>query len=162
MGLHKWLSTNGLKWKTVPIVLPPGPKAGKDGAVEISIDPSMLANPDGAPAWLLYLAERSAWMKKKYLAENPTEKTYRHSLAEELSALKTTLILGQTPVDKVKHKRSASLETLVKLNQEGLLEAFTLLSNADADLAKDYAVYRDAHRDKLIAYLDEYLVPSAP
>jgi len=162
VGLRKWLSANGLQWKAPPITLPAGPKSDKDGKIEIPVDQSMLKDPDGAAAWLIYLGVRSSWMTKDFLAAFPAEKTYRHSLAEELAALTTTVAFGQMPVDKEKPKRSATLEALAKLSQEGLLEAFTLLSNADAELAKDYPAYRDAHRDKLIAYLDEYLVPAAP
>ncbi len=162
VGMRKWLAANGLQWKTVPITLPPSPKVGKDGKVDIMIDPTTLNDPDGAAAWVVYLGERSAWMQEKFLAEYSAEKTYRHSLAEELSALTATVALALMPVDKGLHKPNASLALLGKLSQEGMLEAFTLLSHADAGLAKDYPAYRDAHRDKLIAYLDEYLVPPTP
>ena len=52
-----------------------------------------------------------------------------------------------------------SLATLVKLNDEGLLEPYVLLTRADAGIARDYATYRKGHRDKLRSYMDEYVVP---
>jgi hypothetical protein len=59
-------------------------------------------------------------------------------------------------------KQNASLELLSKFKKEELLEPFVLLTHADAGIVQDYASYRDAHRDKLNAFLDEYLVPAAP
>jgi len=43
-----------------------------------------------------------------------------------------------------------------------LLEPFALLNRADAEIAKDYPSYRDAHRDVIYHYLDEIVVPKAP
>jgi hypothetical protein len=41
-------------------------------------------------------------------------------------------------------------------------QPFVLSTHADEGTAEDYNAYREAHRDKLIAFLDEYLVPRAP
>ena len=164
-GMHKWLVANGLQWKSAPLRLPPAPKLDEHGRIEIPVDASMLTDdaqsPDAA-AWLVYQGERSEWMRHKYVEQNPGAKTYRHSLAEEIAALQAMLVLGEATGNQDPHRQGASMAALKKLNAEGLLEPFILLSNADAGLAEDYPAYRDAHRDKLIAYLDEYLVPAAP
>ena len=46
----------------------------------------------------------------------------------------------------------ASLDSLVQLNDAGLLEAFILFARADAGIAKDYDAYRKINRDKLRRY----------
>ena len=46
-----------------------------------------------------------------------------------------------------------------KTNEQGVLEAYVLLSRADERIARDYAGYRKAHRDQLRRYLGEYVVP---
>jgi len=164
-GMHKWLVANGLQWRNAPLRLPPAPKLDEHGKVEIQVDASMLAGDShsaDAAAWLIYEGERSEWMRHKYVEQNPGATTYRHSLAEEIAALQTALALGEATGSDDPRKQGASMAALKKLNAEGLLEPFILLSNADAGLAEDYPAYRDAHRDRLIAYLDEYLVPAVP
>ena len=51
-----------------------------------------------------------------------------------------------------------SLETLVKLNDAGLLEAFILFARPDQGIVKDYAAYRATSRDKLRRYWLEVAV----
>ena len=54
----------------------------------------------------------------------------------------------------------ASLETLVKLNDAGLLEAFILFARPDAGIARDYPAYRATNRDKLRRYwLEVAIIP---
>ena len=45
-----------------------------------------------------------------------------------------------------------SLETLVKLNDAGLLEAYVLFARPDQGIVRDYAAYRATNRDKLRKY----------
>ena len=92
----------------------------------------------------------------------PDAKTYRHSLAEEEYALSSVvLIYRETSKDNPKSK-DPSLDLLAKFEDEEMLAPFVLLTHADEGIAEDYNAYRDAHRDKLIAFLDRYLVPAAP
>jgi hypothetical protein len=51
------------------------------------------------------------------------------------------------------------LEQLVKLHDEGLLEAYVLFARVREvnSVAVDYPAYRKEHRDKLRRYLLEYL-----
>jgi hypothetical protein len=51
------------------------------------------------------------------------------------------------------------IATLIKIKGEGLLEAYILLARPDEGLAQDYAGYRNDHRDKLLQYMNEYVVP---
>jgi tetratricopeptide (TPR) repeat protein len=155
-GVHKWLSQNSLAFKKAPVALPLGPQSGANGQTTIAVDPN------AGPAWMMYSLERTAWRQRKFSLEFPDQKSYRHTLKEETSALQMVIHAYQELSSKDPSKRDESLERLVKLGDEGMLEPFVLLAHADAQLAQDYAAYRDAHHDKLIGYLDEYVVPPAP
>jgi len=51
-----------------------------------------------------------------------------------------------------------SLDSLVKLNDVGLLEAFILFARSDAGIARDYPAYRTTNRDKLRRYWLEVVI----
>ena len=51
-------------------------------------------------------------------------------------------------------------DNLLKIEKEGLLEAYILL-RADAGIAEDYPAYREAHRGELRRYLRKYVAPMA-
>jgi len=161
-GLRKWLTANKLALKKIPITLPPGPSTDKDGKTSITLDASMFDKPDTGAAWLAYPTARAAWPTDQFLKQFPQEKTYRHSLAEEATALTTVVEVYAELMAGKSGKHDASLELLSKLKKEEMLEPFVLLTHADAGIVQDYASYRDAHRDKLNAFLDQYLVPPAP
>jgi hypothetical protein len=55
-----------------------------------------------------------------------------------------------------------ALAMLVKLADEELLEPFVLVSRADQGIARDYPAYRDAHREKIRQYINEWLIHPAP
>jgi len=107
---------------------------------------------------------RASWMTGKdgKLSENfsrayPNEKTYRHSLAEELDALRMVILSVKEQGKEIK-QLEPSLERLVKLNEAGLLEPYILFARADQGIAQDFAEYRKTKRDKLLRYLLEYVV----
>jgi hypothetical protein len=90
----------------------------------------------------------------------PNERTYRHSLAEELAAFHG---VAESVIEQIKSKRvkklTPSLENLMELNVAGLLEAYILLARPDKEVARDYVAYRRANRDKLRRYwLDVVIV----
>jgi len=161
-GMHKWLSENLLTFKAPPVALPAAPETGQDGKTTISVDPALLGTSNSAAAWLMYSIERTLWQKGKFSTEFPEEKSYRHSLKEETSALTRVITVYQEQISKDPGRRDEALERLVKLGDEGMLEPFVLLAHADAQIAQDYPAYRQTHRDKLLGYLDQYVVPPAP
>lgn len=161
-GLRKWLTRNNLAFKKIPIVLPQGPSVDKNGKTTINVDASMLEKSDIAAAWLAYSATRTVWQQEQFLKTFPQEKSYRHSLAEEVAALDSVVRVYHELMADKSRKQDAALDLLAKLMDEGLLEPFILLTHADAGIVKDYSAYRQAHRDKLVAFLDQYLVPPAP
>jgi tetratricopeptide (TPR) repeat protein len=161
-GLRKWLTQNKLALKKISITLPQGPSVDENGKTSISIDTSMLAKPDAGAAWIGYSAMRATFRKGQFPKVFPEAKTYRHSLAEEEYALSSVvLIYRETSKNKQKSK-DPSLDLLAEFKDEEMLAPFVLLTHADQGIAEDYNAYREGHRDKLIAFLDRYLVPPAP
>ena len=94
----------------------------------LNIDPRTLDSKDGSNEWLMYDLTRIAWQKSDFSKNYPAEPAYRHSLKEEsrrLCAWSQKLAQKDLKSGKVK-ELEASLETLVKLNDAGLLESFVL------------------------------------
>jgi hypothetical protein len=57
---------------------------------------------------------------------------------------------------KKKHPLREDLAQLQKIQAEGLLEPFVLLTMADDGIVQDYNAYRDAHRDHIKTFINEY------
>ncbi|HEV3039493.1 MAG TPA: tetratricopeptide repeat protein [Candidatus Angelobacter sp.] len=162
-GLNNWLSRNHLKMKDIPIELPAGPTTNDKGETVIALDASILGNKNDSSgaAWLVYSGERSLWRTDKFTKEFPQETTYRHSLKEEVSALSLTVSVFHELQQKKKDKNpNPSLTLLSQFKAEGLLEPYVLLIKPDKGIAQDYEAYRTAHREKLVEFLDKYVVPS--
>src|SRR5262249_19790491 len=95
--------------------------------------------------------------------EFPKEKTYRHSMKEEASALTLTATVFDEHQKKKKITNpDPSLVFLSKLKADAMIEPYVLLVIPDAGIMQDYAAYRTANRDKLIAFVDKYILPSTP
>ena len=131
----------------------------KDKDTTITLDPNVLAKNDktGAPAaWMAYGIIRASW-QTEFAKQYPNEKTYRHSLKEEAAALRGALeALKNQKLDP--KNVDASLQTLQKLDKEGLLECFVLLALPDAGIAQDFADYRKANLEKLRRYVKDYVL----
>jgi tetratricopeptide (TPR) repeat protein len=130
----------------------------KDGNTNITIDPSTLTKKDnGSAAWLMYGITRANWSNGEFLKKHPNEKAYRHSLDEETAALHMVL----TAIDakaKRSHDLDPSLALLLKLDQQGELEAYILLARSDEGISQDYGPYLRAHRDQLRAYVVDWVL----
>lgn len=162
-GLNRWLAQTHLAYNKIPIQLPQGPTTNEKGDTVISIDPSTLNKKDGGEAWMMYPMERSFWKNEKFAKEFPAEKTYRHTLKEEVDALSVVVTVFNENQKRKKIKNpDPSLVMLAQLQSEGMLEPYVLLVKADNEIAQDYSAYRAAHRDKLIGFVDKYVVPPAP
>ena len=162
-GLNQWVQGNHLHYKQLSIKLPKAPTDDGKGHTNITIDPTTLDKKDGGAAWLSYSLERALWRGEKFSQEYPQEKTYRHSLKEEVAALSMTAsVFDETKKkDKVKDA-DPSLVLLSQLKAEGMLEPYVLLVIPDKEIVKDYPAYRAANSDKMIAFVDKYIVHPAP
>jgi hypothetical protein len=162
-GLNSWLSHNHLAYKKIPIQLPQAPAIDAKGNSSITLDAGSLGKNDGGEAWMMYSMNRVLWKNEKFAKEFPQEKTYRHSLKEEVDTLSTVVtVFAETQQNKKAKNPDPGLVMLTQFRDEGLLESYVLLLKADNGVAQDYPAYRDLHRDKLIQFVDKYVVPPAP
>lgn len=164
MGLRQWVDRNKLKLNVLVLHDKASPQTdGKNGT--ITLDANMLnGDSSGTAAWIVYGGARLSWQQEKFKKEFPNETAYRRSLKEEVEALDT--MVSVVAEDAKSKKKATNMDpailALAQLDHEGFLEPFVLFNRADAGIAKDYASYREAHRDLLRRYLDEYVVPKTP
>jgi tetratricopeptide (TPR) repeat protein len=162
-GLNQWVRANGVTYNKIKIQLPTPPTTDEKGHTDLTMNVNEFnADSIGTTSWLAYSITRGVWQREKFASEFPNEKTYRHSLKEEVDGLSSAIAVfianqKKTPQDKP----DSRLLLLSKLKADGMLEPYVLLMLPDAGIAKDYPAYRAAHRDKLIAFVDKYLVPAA-
>ena len=142
-----------------PHIEPPNSMTTQGGNTTLNVDPRTLDSKDGSNEWLMYNFTRIAWQKSDFAKNYPNEQAYRHSLKEEAAALRMVAEACAKDVKSGKVKTlETSLETLVKLNEAGLLEAFVLFARPDQGIARDYVAYRATNRDKLRRYWLEVAV----
>ena len=132
--------------------------------INITIDPTSLKSDLAGPAWLAYTMNRALWKGDKFKKEFPNETTYRHTMKEEVDSLQmlVNVIKEQKGFEKKKKDLDPALLQLIQIVKDGFLEPFALLNRADKEIAQDYTPYRDAHRDTIYRYFDEFVVPKAP
>lgn len=164
VGLTQWAAGQKVSMGHPNIVVPVQVSAANSGDVKITVEDSALK--DGSTAWILYGGIRASWMPKKNVASEkfarayPGETEYRHSLAEEVDALK---VVAESAAMQLKEKKVSELNTslanLIRLKEAGLLEAYVLFARVDQGIARDYAAYRISNRDKLKRYWLEIVIP---
>ena len=163
MGLSQWAKFNRVTIKAPHIEVPPAPtlEGDKNGDgkpdVVIHVTPQNLNTQDGSAVWLAYTMTRAAWLTNMFYERFPDEKKYRHTLAEEVSALGVAAEM----LEKAKAGEKGledNLRTLALLGKTGMLEPYVLVSAADEGIAQDYDAYRDAHRDAVRTYIKEQVL----
>lgn len=168
-GLIQWGKMNGVQPGHPRINIPASVSPSKDGNVSVTLGMGEDKN-DGSFAWSAYGLARALWqtskngLGEKFKKQFPNETTYRHSLAEELEALRMTVtILKERMKDKDSKIKTLepSLAALVDLHDKGLLEPYILLVLADEGIAKDYYPYFKANRSKMRRYVVEVVLSGA-
>ncbi|HKD82363.1 MAG TPA: tetratricopeptide repeat protein [Candidatus Angelobacter sp.] len=166
--LMTWAALNAtrINFNYAGLVSDPEPNAKKNEPLfEVKLFPQRPR--DLSDAWREYQAVRGDWKERgKFKQHFPQESGYRHSLAEETEALTAEVraleaLRGDIGTAELVLEDQPLL-LLVKLHEAGVLEPYILFRLADEGIAKDYAAYRDKHRDKLEEYMDEFVVPPAP
>ena len=126
----------------------------------ITLDPNIFKKDDksgSSAAWMTYGLIRAGW-QSEFAKQYPNEKTYRHSLKEEVAAMRAALkVLGEQKGGKPENV-DPSLQMIQKLDKEGLLEAYILLAMPDAGIASDFATYRKSNVENLRRYVKEYVL----
>lgn len=134
---------------------------GENSNITITVDPNSLKKGDkdgSSGAWMVYGFTRASWALSEFAKNYPEEKQYRHSLKEEAAALRAAIrALDQK---KIKDPKSLdqSLQMIIRLDKEGLLEAFILLALPDEGIAKDFVAYRRANVENLRRYVKLYVL----
>ena len=166
-GLSKWGRQNQVPLEHPRIDIASNVTSNKPGQINITLDDLALkGNDDGSSAWIMYGMSRALWMNKKdgsrsdkFAKAYPNESVYRHSLAEELEALRGVVESVQEQVKQKRVKKlTPSLENLMKLNDVALLEAYILFVKPDKGIARDYESYRKDNREKLKRYWLEIVI----
>ena len=159
VGLTQWAERYSVTLSHPRIDVQTNVSALKDNKMTITIDPKSINDKaDGSSAWMFYGLTRATWATEKFAKEFPNEKIYRHSLPEEAEALRNVAGLVKEQLKEGKIKQiDPMLERLVKLHDEGLIEAYVLFARPNQGISMDYAAYRKANRDRLRRYLLEYV-----
>ena len=157
-GLIQWGNATQTQLGHPKIDIPTNVTFDEKGDAKIDLDANALLNnkDDGSFAWISYGVTRSQWRKEKFARTFPSEKTYRHSLPEEVDALRSVLSVATT--DKRTKNLNSSLAKLKKLDEDGLLEAYILMARPDEGIAQDHAAFLKQNRDKLRRYVVQYVV----
>jgi len=152
VGLTQWAERHRVQLGH-PQIEPPVAPANRNGQTTINIDPQSLNSTDGSSNWLMYSLTRVAWAKSDFFKNYPAETAYRHSLKEEAAALRVVAEACTKDLRAGKVKTlEPSLAMLVKLNEDGFVEAYVLFARPDRGIARDYPAYRTANREKLKQY----------
>jgi len=143
---------------TQPHIVSPNSFKSDGNQMNITIDATTLDKKDGTSNWMMYDILRAGWRGDKFKKEFPDEKEYRHTLKEEADVLNlvANMVGEQQKAHKIKNL-DPSLATLLKLKQDGLIEAYVLISAPDDGIVKDYPAYRAAHRELIHRYIAEYI-----
>lgn len=158
VGLTQWAERHKMALGH-PKIEPPNSTRTEGGQTTLSIDPKTLNSTDGSNEWLMYDLTRIAWSKGEFFKNYPEEKVDRHSLKEEAAAFRMVAEAAAKDLKSGKVKAlEPSLAMLVKLNEDGFLEAYILFARPDQGIARDYAAYRKDNREKLRRYWFEVVI----
>ena len=163
-GLRNWLSQTHLSFrKIIQIKLPDPPTVDAKGHINITVNTSTADKNDTSAAWLAYSMAKALWRSQKFAKEFPQEKKYRHSLKEEVDALSMTAnVFDEGHSNKAAKDPDLSLALLSELRAKAMLEPYILFVLPDAGIAQDYPAYKAANREKLVQFIDEYILPPTP
>lgn len=137
-----------------PRIDPPKTEIGEDGKPKTTINVNPLAD-DGSMAWMAYVAGSDKWKKEKFKQTYPNETEYRRSLAEEADRLRSVVTMAKTLKAK---KLNPQIEMIEKLDKDGVLEAYILMSYGNAEIHRDHRAYLAANRDKMRLYVTKYVI----
>lgn len=149
-GISQWAQVTGAKLRH-PKVDIPEIKYDANGKPTTVMNENSLG--EGSKAWLAYSLTRDSWHKEKFAKTFPSEQKYRHTLQEEVEAIRSTLKSAKE--QKLTHPH---FEILQKLDNEGLLEAFILIAQPDEGIAEDHEAYLKNNRPKLRQYVINYVI----
>jgi len=141
----------GVMGNTEPVAVPfKATSASEAGA---TLDPNLLAKYPALKSWVAYVGTLILW-PRNYLATHPNEHTVRDNLTEEALAFRAAI----SGLDPKATDLDPALATLLKLDQDGVLESYILLARSNAGIAQDYHQYLADHRDLLRKYVVNWVM----
>jgi tetratricopeptide (TPR) repeat protein len=141
------------------IEIPTNVTAKTEGTnTSIVMDPNAFKNDDSGSAWMIYGFIRASWPMKEFAKNYPDETKYRHSLKEEAAAFRAAIRVLDEKKIKDPGKIDRSLQVLMKLDKEGLLEPYILLAMPDEGIARDFVPYRRTNVENLRRYVKTYVL----
>ena len=144
--LGRWIDE--AKVKVAPLQITP---PGNEASGELEINEKLLKGDDGTANWKFYNEVR----KVQVIANGSGTRT----LAEEVAAYRKVAEAVRKDLKSGKLKTpSQSLSNLIKLDDEGLLEAYILLIRADENISQEYGGYRTKNQDKLRKFVVEFVL----
>jgi tetratricopeptide (TPR) repeat protein len=156
-GLAQWAIWNHLKLTPRKINTHSDVAANDKGGGTITLDSKQPAS----PVWLAYSITRLAWRQGEFAKHFPDEVVYRHTMAEEVAALKAAAAALASEKPEVVES-DPDYQLLKKLADAQMLEPYVLFLAADRGVAVDYIPYREKNRTRLEQYLSDFVVPPAP
>jgi tetratricopeptide (TPR) repeat protein len=158
-----WSNQNHIDLAHPEVNIPTSVSQQDGGNTTINLDPNLFKKEKdpATSAWMYYGLVRVSWPKTNFAKEYPQEKTYRHSLKEEAAALRAVIEAINNNKEVDPKKLDGSLQTLLQLEKDGLLEAFILMAMPDSGIARDFLAYRNTNIDKLRRYVVSYVLKEA-
>jgi tetratricopeptide (TPR) repeat protein len=160
-GLLSWGQKVHVPLAHPEIQIPTNVTPKGEGNLTITLDPNVLKNDDkggSGGAWMMYGLIRASWNQKEFAKNYPEEKEYRHSLKEEAAALRAAIKSLDEKKIKDPTKIDRSLQLIMKLDKEGLLEPFILLALPDEGISRDFVAYRRTNVEDLRRYVKQYVL----
>jgi tetratricopeptide (TPR) repeat protein len=152
-GLTQW----GLVTKTA-ISSPPiqRPTIAADGGGSKIAMPAALAtaSPEDISVWATYGACRAISEHNHPSGQRRTAEDETRCLQAAADYAGRDIAAGKVKVESL----TPGVQSLIALQNAGMLECWVLLNGADKDVAQDFAAYRTAHRDLMISYIEKFVV----
>ena len=159
-GFIKWAEKVHVNLAHPKVEIPANVSQKSENNTTLTLDPNIFKNDDksgSSIAWMTYGLVRAGW-QSEFAKQYPNEKTYRHSLKEEVAAMRAALKVLDEQKGKKPENVDPSLQVIRKLDKEGLLEAYILLAIPDAGIANDFATYRKTNVENLRRYVKDYVL----
>ena len=160
-GMLNWGNKINIQLAHPSVEIPTSVVPKNNGDTTINLDPNLLKKDDksgAGAAWMTYGLIRAGWVQGEFAKQYPSETAYRHSLKEEVAAMRAALRVLSEQKNVDPNSADPSLKAIARLDKEGLLEPFILLAMPDEGIARDYAEYRKANIDKLRKYVVDYVL----
>ncbi len=169
-ALQQWARVTGGQVVKPLVTIP----AFKEPNGTLEVDPALMTETgDGHASWLVYekarVADGSGKARQFTFGVDAngqvSANNERDSLTEEMESLTAMLadVKQKLQVGTVTMERlEPSLKNLLQIEKDGLLESWVLLNGPNPGPHFDLQGYRKEHRDRMVAYIDRYMLRRLP